>query len=222
MIHSSVNAPIKKGGAGGQFTWGNATDVGAVDYVPVGTAGMPSVSVVQAPVQVGAQNTVIQQPQAPMTYNLRDQSNFPALVPGPRPPPVVWGPPVPPVPAVIDPEAALRSGVVFDSTHPRNQFAKKPSVVSSEVVKATPPAAIDWSAQGLTGMQQQMVKAVQNNPAHLSIYAQAAPAAPAPSIQVLRQTPVAATHYVQPTLTKNNAGVKPTFIKPNMTQARAR
>eukprot|EP00931_Biecheleriopsis_adriatica_P118235 TRINITY_DN93683_c0_g1_i1.p1 TRINITY_DN93683_c0_g1~~TRINITY_DN93683_c0_g1_i1.p1 ORF type:complete len:210 (-),score=43.86 TRINITY_DN93683_c0_g1_i1:277-906(-) len=43
MAHSSVNAPAKKDGAGGRFTWGKADDV--QDYEPVGVQGPGKVSV---------------------------------------------------------------------------------------------------------------------------------------------------------------------------------
>jgi len=219
MLYSTVNAPAKKGGAGGAFTWGSAMDPAAMAYSPVGEAmAAPKIAVAAGPAPVVY--TTMQ--QVPMNYNLRDQGAFPALVAGPRPPaPAVWGPPAVQTPSIIEPEVILRAGSheLFDSSHPRNAFAKKVRVSQVMADKRTPAASIDWSSEGLSGMHQQLVKAVAANPAHLSIYQQAVTSSQ-PSVQVLRQTPQTFVQYSEPKIGTHN--VKPTFVKPHMTQARAR
>lgn len=217
MVYSTINAPAKKDGAGGAYTWGSATDV-PTDWAPIGvTEVAPKVVVAAAPVQYITAPAVV---QSPMNLNLRDKGSFPALVGGPRPlPPAQWGPVVTSPPVVLDAHKVLRPGSqnLFDSTHPRNTFAKKVSTVQADIV--TPAAPIDWSAGGMTGMQQQMVRAVASNPAHLSIYQQVPQHQP--SVQELRHTaPPVITQFAQPAIVSHN--IKPTFIKPNMTQARAR
>merc|ERR1712048_155602 len=50
-----------------------------------------------------------------------------------------------------------RQGVHFDSSHPRNQFAKRPvhaSGQSGAVVAASPPTTIDWSQAGTQTIAQ--------------------------------------------------------------------
>lgn len=216
MVYSTINAPAKKDGAGGAFTWGSATDV-PMDWAPIGMSEVaPKVIVAAAPTPVQYTTAPIVV-QSPMNLNLRDKGSFPALVGGPRPlPPAQWGPSIA-SPAVINAEKVLRPGSqdLFDSTHPRNTFAKKVSIVQPDTVSPT----IDWSSGGMTGMQQQMVRAVAANPAHLSIYQQVPQHQP--SVQELKRVaaPVV-TQFAQPSIVNHN--IKPTFIKPNMTQARAR
>merc|ERR1712083_1204345 len=100
-----------------------------------------------------------------------DASAFPSLG-GAAPvvtqaPAVVWGPGTQvayngqgaaPVVTVAYPQLQEqnRQGVVFDSSRPRNAFAKKPHVSgqSGEVVAASPPANIDWSQAGTQTIAQ--------------------------------------------------------------------
>eukprot|EP00490_Sorites_sp_Unknown_P029567 CAMPEP_0114693266 /NCGR_PEP_ID=MMETSP0191-20121206/68855_1 /TAXON_ID=126664 /ORGANISM="Sorites sp." /LENGTH=327 /DNA_ID=CAMNT_0001986675 /DNA_START=125 /DNA_END=1108 /DNA_ORIENTATION=+ len=72
MAVSTVHAPPKKGGAGGAFTWGSATDT-SMDF---------DASRVQQPVKVMTGAPVVQQtvaPSAPFTANLASAQQFPSL-----------------------------------------------------------------------------------------------------------------------------------------------
>merc|ERR1719162_1841395 len=64
-------------------------------------------------------------------------------------------------------EAQSRTGVVYDASHPRNSFAKKPHAVSATVISHEgQPQAIDWSQMGTQAIQQTMLH-VAANPAAL-------------------------------------------------------
>merc|ERR1740121_3277642 len=110
-------------------------------------------------------------PYQPMAHNISDASAFPSLGSAApvvtKAPAAAWGPGTQvvysgqgaaPVVTVAYPQLQEqnRQGVVFDSSRPRNAFAKKPHVSgqSGEVVAASPPATIDWSqVGGLVGKQ---------------------------------------------------------------------
>lgn len=62
-------------------------------------------------------------------------------------------------------EANMRSGVEFDSSHPRNSFAKKPYIKPAEVSQAA-PVAIDWSQAGTQAIQQTMLHVAANPTVH--------------------------------------------------------
>jgi len=82
--YSSVNATVKKGGAGGAYTWGGATDV--IDFEPVGygtTKVVAGAVPVAAPVSVATQS---------FGTNILSQAEFPTLGVGAAPRPVQWGP----------------------------------------------------------------------------------------------------------------------------------
>jgi len=161
MANSSVNQPMKKGG-GGTANWGNAA---AEMYDPVGhqhatIATAPTITV--APAQYV--------PYQPMAHSISDPNAFPSLggTAAPvvtRAPPAAWGSGVQvvqtaaPLVTVAYPELQEqnRQGVVFDSSHPRNQFAKRPSHGSGQpgaVVQASPPTTIDWSQAGTQTIAQ--------------------------------------------------------------------
>lgn len=165
MIASSVNAPIKKGGAGGSYTWGSPLDV--QDFEPVGVGA--GYGVVTAPMMAP---TIVQTVAAP-AYRM-DQQAFPTLGAPVAAPTVKWGPPG----QVQLSEAALRTGAlnVVGAEHPRNLFAKKPYVRTQ--VAATPsagPQVIDWTQSGMP--VEVMTSIVQSaGAAHLGPYGQVAPA----------------------------------------------
>merc|ERR1712032_1346037 len=105
--------------------------------------------------------------------------------------PVTWGPstkvqaaPVVTMPALL--EGQNRPGVVYDSSHPRNSFAKKPHVQNGAVqVSQGPAVAIDWSQAGTQAIQQTMLHVAANPTVHgqtpgVSMY-------PSPPLQVLQQ-----------------------------------
>mmetsp|Transcript_12631 Transcript_12631/g.18322 ORF Transcript_12631/g.18322 Transcript_12631/m.18322 type:complete len:278 (+) Transcript_12631:112-945(+) len=83
VVHSSVNQPAKKGGAGGNYTWGTALSV--TDYEPVGV-GMTKVGV-DTTYTVPA-GVVWHDRQAPPTLNSAEA--FPSLGSGASPTAVTW------------------------------------------------------------------------------------------------------------------------------------
>merc|ERR1719436_2320399 len=94
MVVSSVNAPAKKGGAGGAFTWGSPLDAqqyegGPVVSTPTAAAAMP-VGVMVAP---APQTTTVAAPSAQNPFQM-DLSSFPSLGATPAPAMAVqsWGP----------------------------------------------------------------------------------------------------------------------------------
>lgn len=173
MIQSSVNAPAKKGGAGGSYTWGSALDV--QDFQPIGV-DVASVGVVTAPT-----TTYVQ--AAPAAAYQYQQQAFPTL--GAQPVTRVvnssWGPTASAGPQVLA-ETSLRAGAidVVDAQHPRNLFAKKPyttqRTASVQVATQAQAGMIDWTQAGLPqGVVQSIV---QSNAAaaHLGPYGTIAPA----------------------------------------------
>lgn len=167
MIHSSVNQPAKKGGAGGSYTWGTALD--GQDFLPMG-ANVASVGVVTAPAPTYVQAT----PTANFQYQ---QQAFPTL--GQPVNQVVnssWGPPSS-VGNQVMAQTSLRTGAieVVDAQHPRNLFAKKPYMAqrtaSAQVANTAQQGMIDWSQAGVP--QGVMQSIVQSNAAaaHLGPYA---------------------------------------------------
>lgn len=169
MAFSSVNAPPKKDGAGGQYTWGGATDV--TDYAPVGVdtsaVGLHTAYVAQ-PVSAAPMQTV--------EYH-HSATDFPVLgTPAQRPSVVNWAPQAQPVvvhsaapiatasvPALAGHEP--RQGVAFDQSHPRNQFATKPHIAPTTTVVTSAPA-IDWSSPGMAQVNTALVAA--GSPTHVS------------------------------------------------------
>mmetsp|Transcript_50473 Transcript_50473/g.156217 ORF Transcript_50473/g.156217 Transcript_50473/m.156217 type:complete len:499 (+) Transcript_50473:122-1618(+) len=73
MATSTVNAPAKKGGAGGSYTWGKAEDV--TDFEPVGVSGAEKVSVAPAAAPAEAAPAAAE----PMTLDRNDSAHFPKL-----------------------------------------------------------------------------------------------------------------------------------------------
>lgn len=224
MVTSSVNAPLKKGGAGGAYTWGGAMDV--TDYSPIGLGGSANkvmVMQMQPSVPVAMPMT---QPQ-PMAVSISDSQQFPALgasVVAPPPAAVAWGPPqvaVSSQPRVVLTEDSLRTGStqLFDAQHPRNAFARKPRTSAGYSMELAQPVAIDWSASGTVGLQQQVIQQLANNPAHLGPYAQQPAPAPQP-MSVLKAMQPTYT-MVQPKLTKTVMN-QPQHFRPKITQPRGR
>lgn len=165
MATSSINQPMKKGGAGA-FTWGSAMDV--KDYEPVG-ANVTKIST--APVITMAAPVVTTTPTA-MNVCISDSQAFPTLGAAPAAPVVStsWGPSVQASSISIAQAATVRSGVEFDASHPRNTFARKPHVSTAPVVtEVVAQPAIDWSGTGVTTLQRQVIQST-NNAAHLNPY----------------------------------------------------
>lgn len=196
MVTSSVKAPAKKGGAGGAYTWGAAVDV--QDYVSTGLGAAGSVGVVMAPSPTSS--VTIQSP----TFSM-DQSAFPTLGTSSIGSAAVksWGPTaVTTTPQVLN-ASALRTGALdmVDAQHPRNQFAKKPTVRTNVTTVATPANSglIDWSQVGVPeAVLTSLVKAGGNTgAAHLGPYGQAAPVAPVPLDALQARNVATAKQYVQ-------------------------
>jgi len=181
MADSSVKAQPKKDGAGGNYTWGSATD-DPVDFIPASSqvAG-PNVSVSTAPVT----STVVVS-ATPFSGNLVDNRQFPSLsgmgVPIPAARGVVQVPAMAPgarawpassAPKVVLSTEVLRPGTtdLFDSSHPRNMFATRP--VTSTVVQQSPgpQQAIDWSGSGVP-LEINRSLVASGSPNHLGLYQQ--------------------------------------------------
>lgn len=175
MAYSTVNAQPVKGGAGLGY-------VDAIYEAPMG-------GVVQAVQVAPAPTSSVVYAAAPQI--VPTASDFPILGATVAQPAVQWGPPggvvattyaAPPAATVLA-GATPREGVVFDASHPRNTFAKRPSVGVATVASAAP--AIDWSSGGMpVGMQQNIIRA-GGGPAHVSPVVPVQQAAQIP-INVLR------------------------------------
>lgn len=200
MANSSVKAPPKKGGAGGSYTWGSALDV--TDYE---SKGLP-VTGIGVVTSIGP--TVVTSPTAVAspTFQL-DQGAFPTLGATVQPRVVSgWGPG--PRTQVTLASTSLRPGAleVIDSTHPRNLFAKKPTVRTGTTTIAKAPVqerTIDWSS---TGMPEALVKAVlQPTPAHLGPYGQAAVPIAQETLLARNAATQRSLGYQQPTVARSYA-----------------
>lgn len=94
-------------------------------------------------------------------------------------------------PAVVLSEESNRPGTagMFDATHPRNQFARKPRTSTANgtapAAEGDAQAAIDWTSPGTTAASTQIIQAAAN-PAHLGLYQQAGTG---PSVSVMRAMP---------------------------------
>merc|ERR1719198_911879 len=128
-------------------------------------------------------------------------ADFPILGATVSPAPVAWGPAggavatyaAPPQATAVMAGVTPREGVVFDASHPRNTFAKRPSTGNVTVAASAP--AIDWSSGGMpVGMQQNIIRA-GGGAAHVSPVVPAQQAAQIP-LSVLR-TQAAATQSFQ-------------------------
>jgi len=215
MVTSSVKAAPKKGGAGGQFTWGSATEVDWYD--PVGLSIGAPVGVVTGP---AAAEVTYPQVNNGLGVNVGDPEHFPDLGHAGltvmstsiasralcRPPP----PAVPAAPPSWG-EHSVRAGMLgeFDGQHPRNMFAKKPHIVTvSSPTEQQQAVAIDWSNAGIPKRVQQSLVHSFSNPAHLSPYVQQ-PQQKVP-LGMLRPPP----QPIVPALTKQPVMIqKPKMIK---------
>lgn len=219
---------MKKGGAG-VGNWGSVTDPAAL-YDPVGYGGPHNV--VTAPVVYQAAPVQYVSAQ-PLDVSISDAQHFPPLggsvaVASHGPVPVQWGPvqvqaAAVPVGVQQQLEAQNRQGVVYDASHPRHVFAKRPTVTQSVVSTEAAPQAIDWSQVGTQAIQQTMLH-VAANPAVLGP-SPSMPVYPATPLSVLQSTPtyVQQAHALQPTLVQQSYPTKPQFQKnPKLTQARGR
>eukprot|EP00931_Biecheleriopsis_adriatica_P115828 TRINITY_DN91581_c0_g1_i1.p1 TRINITY_DN91581_c0_g1~~TRINITY_DN91581_c0_g1_i1.p1 ORF type:complete len:352 (-),score=78.55 TRINITY_DN91581_c0_g1_i1:102-1157(-) len=133
MSYSSVNAPPKKGGAGGAYTWGNAADVQDYEPTPV---QQPNVTVAPAP-------AVYQQPvnTVPFTGSLSSAQQFPTLgaAPAQVPVPAAWNA----VPQSVTSQAKPAEASTASSGLPAEAFQQPASPVTSSV--PAPEAAVPSS-----------------------------------------------------------------------------
>jgi hypothetical protein len=95
-------------------------------------------------------------------------------------------------PTVVLDETTNRPGTagIYDATHPRNQFARKPRTTAAAAPaegreQGVEQAAIDWTSPGAHAASTQIIQAAAN-PAHLGLYQQASTG---PSMSVLRAMP---------------------------------
>jgi hypothetical protein len=184
MIDSSLNAPIKKNGAGGAYTWGTAAD-DPIDSMPASSEAIgANVSTIAAcPVT----NAFVE--SDPFKGDLMDDEQFPSLsgkvLARPAPAGVDVG-----MEQVVDMQVVhtssaqtavplnavplnadqLRHGTqdLFDASHPRNKFACKPTSTQSNHSEGH-QVAIDWSSSGIPmEVNRSLIKA--GTAAHLGLY----------------------------------------------------
>jgi hypothetical protein len=210
MANSTMNAPPKKGGAGGGYTWGSPLDV--IDFEPVGVTG--SVGVV-----VGTQSLpIVTSPTAviagPTTSFQMNQQAFPALGAAPAKVAVSsWGPGA--MPQTVVSGAAIRPGAVevVGQQHPRNLFARKARPQQTQVVATQVQGGmIDWSQ---SGMPVETMQSIVRQAAHLGPY-QTAGTTTLP-LDTLRARNIGTTtqiQAVQPMIAKQPIAMqKPTIIQ---------
>jgi len=154
MAHSTVNAPAKKGGAGGSYTWGDAME--AADYEPYGI-GVESIRVAMADASCFTPTAA----HASFDISLNSNDAFPSLPASHKaaeisaPEDVAaedeeiasdW--------VVVAPEADVsRSSTVTlaDAQHPRHLFTKKARAKRTTCTGSSQerPMTIDWSQTGI-------------------------------------------------------------------------
>mmetsp|Transcript_20453 Transcript_20453/g.57554 ORF Transcript_20453/g.57554 Transcript_20453/m.57554 type:complete len:296 (+) Transcript_20453:91-978(+) len=144
MVKSSINAPAKKDGAGGSYTWGSAMDV--TDYEPVGLASMNQVVMVgPAPVPTPA-------PVRQESVCISDAAQFPSLGSQPAASPLTsarWAAPAPAVyqaPPVLQmaPAAApakVSAAAPVTKTYVVTQTAARTGPVQATSVRIPPPSS---------------------------------------------------------------------------------
>lgn len=234
MATSTVNAPMKKDGYGGSYTWGGVMDV--KDFEP---------HFVQQPkvVVMPAQYVTAPQPQrqvltcAPPGPSFTvDASQFPALGAARTTiAPAAWGPatvqsaqtqPIAVQTAhyQIAPQSIRLQPGSFDAQHPRNMFARFPRTSTTATATAEPQLAVDWSAAGTSTVTQ----VIYQHAAGVAPQAQLGPVmkqhAPVP-LQVLREElragPPAAQRIIVPRLQQHYIQtVKPSIQQPQSRSAR--
>jgi len=173
MVHSSVKAPPKKDGAGGQFTWGSVTDetnyqfVGAGTYQQVSTAQVVTVQPAMQPAV--AQNFQLAGADFPTLGSGPSANLSPLMLPmTTMAAPIRWGPAPAPTPVILNPETHLRPGLggepspAFDGQHPRNTFAKRPYL-------GAPIPVVELACSSPKDSKAKICE--MTNPAHLSPYA---------------------------------------------------
>lgn len=167
MIDSSVNAPAKKDGAGGSYTWGSAVD-DSPDFIPSLSEVGPSITTTAAPAA-----TIVVHAE-PFKHDLSDDSQFPSLS-GKSMALDAQVKPASSAPKMVLTADHLRPGTadLFDSSHPRNTFASKPAKSTTAGVQtAGLQMAIDWSDCGIPlEVNRSLIKA--GTPSHLGLYQQA-------------------------------------------------
>lgn len=199
---TTVNQPMKKGGAG-VANWGSATDPSLM-YDPVGHQVQ---SVVVAPAQYVHHQHILTNTQPMTAETLNNASHFPTLGGVVTHTPVqqhvahYWGPGMQvPVGTVATThqtlEAQNRQGVEYDSSHPRNQFAKKPHVTPAAELTTMAPQAIDWSQAGTDAIRQTMLH-VAANPAVMGAQP-SMPVYPSTPLHVLKSMPQQSAVPIQP------------------------
>jgi hypothetical protein len=205
MAHSSIHAPAKKDGAGGAYTFGSAKDT--EDYGDMAGPPMQPTGVVVEPVSVPTA------PPARAAEFAMQPDDFPRLG-GPDckaapPQRKEWGASAEKggeATGKLDP-SNLRQGVEFDSSHPRNQFAKKPHHQEGGATIQQVPGNIDWTGDGVPKEVQSKIIKGSQNPAHLSAHQQPAPQVPLKDLKVQTKHVAPAERY--PDKAASNHAPKP-------------
>lgn len=207
MANSSVNAPPKKGGAGGGYTWGSPLDV--TDYEPVGVTG--SVGVVTQSLPVVSSPTAVAA-GTPTSFQMTQQA-FPNAL-GAAPAKVAvssWGPGA--LPQTVVSGSAIRQGVSVGQQQPRNLFARKARPQQTQVVATqVQDGMIDWSK---SGMPVETMQAIVRQAAHLGPYATAGPTTlPLDTLRARNIGTTTQIQAVQPAVAKQPIAMqKPTIIQ---------
>merc|ERR1711957_63959 len=211
MCDSSVNAPMKKAGAGAH-SWGAAMD-GQMEYQPT-TVVHSSAALAPAPAQV------VHTHQPMGSVNVKDASQFPALGGSYVADAIAvnWGPTIQNPIAVLG-DKPIREGVEFGHTRPRHLFAKhaNPQPAGQHQV------GIDWSSHGTAGFEHHYTTA-HNNPAHLAPHVLAVQAAQPVVQQSVASYVVAPPVYVnhQQPIMQQKFSNPPQYQMKQMTQGRGR
>jgi hypothetical protein len=186
MAHSTVNAPAKKGGAGGNYTWGSAMKI--ADYELFGI-DFESIRVTTADIRSSMPITE----HACFNVSLDDQDLFPPLSTTTKAEEVCA--PESAVPeevsdwVVVTPE--VLPDTLVDAQHPRHLFGKKSQAKRAvgEGGGKERPMTIDWSQAGIPQeVKKQILKACMS-PSHEGPYAKKD--APTLPLDVLRAQNVA-------------------------------
>lgn len=194
MTNSSINAPSKKGGAGGSFTWGTAGDVIEDDLIGFDVS---SVGITAAPAPIDAP---IDTSPLDGRLSLDDKEQFPALTASMTTPEKVSKPvmkkqsetedvtanvetaeevtqdwivvPKTEVAAARGHNENRKPSNTYDNQHPRNMFRRTPQAkrATSTDRRRMPDIDIDWSQAGVpTEVKKQIIHASMT-PSHRGPY----------------------------------------------------
>jgi hypothetical protein len=198
MAHSSVNAPLKKGGAGGSYTWGSVLDITDYELHGFETDFIGVVTSSFAKWSSEGEN----QDCAPFDARLDDAEIFPCLPTSAVKPQQSSLAPMPAEDDSLQLEPAaewvivappsmesIRPGAldVVDGQHPRNMLAKRRCSKTAQHSSAQ-LRAIDWSEAGIPDQVKRQIIRSGLNASHRGLYSKDATTIP---FEVLRVQNVA-------------------------------